>query len=203
MTLSRNESNPVSIYIQKMKLLSLNISTNPLERARDAHRLLSFLESIFCSKATGTVFMYLLGRGAATSWLIQVDLELPEATAYRALKRLRALKIITETWKIPKHRESRGGPRPKVWALVGASTEEVARAARDHQRALTPYYRVAEEFVQYLLEEVISHSRDNDITHMKIMQEAQLILAEPAQTRRSISQLAASILTEQGIKVWN
>ena len=199
----RNESNPVSILIQKMKLLSLNVSTNPLERAQDAQRLLSFLESIFCSKSTGQVFMYLLGRGAATSWLLQVDLELPEATTYRVLKRLRSLKIINETWRIPNNKDVRGGPRPKVWALLGASTEEVARAARDHQRALTPHYRVAEKFVQYLLEEVISRSRGNDITHMKIMQEAILKLEVPTQTRRSISQLAVSILTEQGIKVWN
>lgn len=198
-SLARNEGNSVSIYIQKMKLLSSNDSTNPLDRAMDAQRLLSFLGGIFSSKATGEVFMYLLGRGATTSWLLQVDLELKEPTAYRTLKRLRALKILRETWKIPNNKDIRGGPQVKVWALLGASKEEIARAGRDHQRALTPYYRVAEEFVQYLLEEVI----DKDITYMKILQEARLKLEMPTQTCRSVSQMAATILKEKGIPVWN
>ncbi len=143
--------------------------------------------------------MYLLDRGATTSWLLQVDLEIPEATAYRTLKRLRALELITPEWKIPNSKNSRGGPRPHVWALLDSTSEDVARAARDHQRALTPYYRVAEDFVQYLLEEC--YIRD-EITYMQLMKEAKLKLDMPNQTIRSVSQLAATILSERGIKVW-
>ncbi|GAI16172.1 unnamed protein product, partial [marine sediment metagenome] len=147
MTLSPDESNPNIDIIKKLKLLLLYKSTNPLDRARHAQRLLSFFESIFTSGSTGAIFLYLLDRGAATSWLIQVDLEIPEATAYQSMKRLRAMKLITPEWRIPKQKGSKGGPRPVVWALLDSSVEDVARAARDHQRAQSPNYRVAEKLV--------------------------------------------------------
>ena len=184
--------------IQKMKLLSYNDSTNPLDKARDAQRILSFLEGIFKSPATGKVFMYLLGRGAATSWLIQVDLELPEATTYRVLKKLRAMGLVTPEWKVPKSKHSRGGPRVLVWALLDSHAEDVARAARDHQRAQSPNYRVAEEFVQHLLTDVIK----DEITYKQILQEARDNLTISTQRIRDVSELAATILHEKGIKVW-
>ncbi len=196
--LSRDESNPHILIISKMKLILYNESINPLDRVREAQRLLSFLESIFKSPATGKVFFYLLGRGAATSWLIQVDLGLPEATTFRALKMLRAMELITPEWRIPKSKHSPSGPRPLVWALLGSSKEDVARAARDHQRAMSPNYRVAEDFVQYLLEDFV---RD-EITYKEILQHAKGKLEMSTQRIRDISQLAATILTEKGIKVW-
>jgi len=53
---------------------------------------------------------------------------MPEATAYRALKQLKSLGFIVPALKVSKVKNSRGGPRPNVWALEGASQEEVARA---------------------------------------------------------------------------
>jgi len=194
----RDEDNSYTIYIQKMKLLSYNDSTNPLNKARDAQRILSFLEGIFKSPATGKVFMYLLGRGAATSWLIQVDLELPEATTYRVLKKLRAMGLVTPEWKIPKSKHSRGGPRVRVWALLDSHAEDVGRAARDHQRALSPNYRVAEDFVQHLLTDVIK----DEVTYKQILQEARGQLDLSTQRIRDVSEITAVILKEQGIKVW-
>jgi len=184
--------------IRKMKLLLYDESDNPLDKVREAQRLLSFMESIFASGTTGAVFLYLLDRGAATSWLLQVNLEIPEATAYQALKRLRAMELITPEWRIPRQKHSKGGPRPMVWALLDASTEDVARAARDHQRAQSPNYRVAEEFVQHLLTDVIK----DEITYKQILQEARDNLTISTQRIRDVSELAATILHEKGIKVW-
>ena len=160
--------------------------------------MLSFLESIFSSGSTGAVFMYLLERGAATSWLIQVDLELPEPTVYRVLKKLRVMELITPESRVPKSMHSPSGPRPLIWALLASSTEDVARAARDHQRAMSPNYRVAEKFVQYLLEECIHE----EIDYKQILQEAKHKLTMSTQRIMDVSQLAATILKEKGIKVW-
>jgi len=195
---SRNGDNWDTNTIQKMKLLSYNDSTNPLDRARHSQRILSFLGSIFKSPATGKVFMYLLGRGAATAWLCQVDLELPEATVYRVLKRLRAMDLVTPEWRIPREKHSRGGPRVLVWALLDSESDDVARAARDHQRALSPNYRVAEEFVQHLLTDGILE----EITYKQILQEAKQKLTMSTQRLRDVSELTATILKEKGIKVW-
>jgi len=196
--LARNEDNSDIINIGKMRLLLSNESINPLDRVKEAQRLLSFIESIFKSGSTGAVFMYLLDRGAATAWLLQVNLELNEATVYRSLKRLRAMGLVTPEWRIPKQKRSRGGPRPMVWALLDASIEDVAHAARDHQRALSPNYRVAEELVQQLLPECIQ----KEITYTKIMKEAGNKLAGSNQRIRDISELASIILKENGIRVW-
>lgn len=196
--LSRNEDNPSIDIIRKMKLLLYNESIMPLDRVREAQRLLSFIESIFKSGSTGEVFLYLLDRGAATSWLIQVDLEIPEPTAYRALKRLRAMGLVTPEWRIPKEKKSGGGPRPMVWALLDSSKEDVARAVRDHRRALSPNYRVAEEFVQYLIKDFI---RD-DITKTRMREIARIKLDMSIQRTLDVVELAATILTEKGIKVW-
>ena len=53
---------------------------------------------------------------------------MPEATAYRSLKQLRFLGFVVPALKVSKVKRSKGGPRPTVWALEGASQEEVTRA---------------------------------------------------------------------------
>lgn len=181
-----------------MKLLFYNENNLPLDRVREAQQLFSLLHSIFKSETTGAVFMYLLDRGAATSWVLQVNLEIPEATVYQALRRLRRMELITPEYRIPKGRLEKGGPKAMVWALLTATPENVADAARDHRRALSPNYRVAEEFVQYLLEECIQ----DDITERQILEHAKHKLTMNSQRIRDVTELSATILREKGIKVW-
>ena len=76
----------------------------------------------------GEVFTYFCLHGATTAWTLQNDLDMPEATAYRALKQLRSLKIVVPALKMSKTKRSKGGPRPTVWALEDTSLEEVTRA---------------------------------------------------------------------------
>jgi len=133
---SRNGDNSKIELIRKMRLLLDN--DEPLDRIRESRQLFSFFDHIFRSGATGKVFMHLLSRGATTAWLLQVDLEIPEATVYQALKRLRTMELITPEYRIPKGKHSRGGPRSVVWALLTATPEEVAWAARDHRRVHSP-----------------------------------------------------------------
>ncbi|GAI17369.1 unnamed protein product [marine sediment metagenome] len=73
-------------------------------------------------------FTYFCLHGAATAWNLRNELDMPEATAYRALKQLKILGFIVPALKVSKITHSKGGPRPTVWALDGASQEEVARA---------------------------------------------------------------------------
>jgi len=196
--LSSNESNSQKIMIEKMKLLLYDESNNPLDRVKEAQRLLSFLKSIFMSPTTGAVFMYLLDHGAASSWVLQVNLEIPEPTAYQALKRLRSMQLITPEMKITRKRYGKGGPRPIVWALITATTDDVACAVRDHHRSLSPNYRVAEEFVQALLPEI----HQEQITYTMLLLKANQSLEMSKQRIRDVTELAALCLQEKGIKVW-
>jgi len=121
-TLPADEDNPVYDIIQASKALFK-------QRESDStHTILSKLRSIFASKAISEAFTYFCLHGAATAWNLRNELDMPEATAYRALKQLRSLGFIVPALKVSKVRQSKGGPRPTVWALEGASQEDVARA---------------------------------------------------------------------------
>jgi len=83
------------------------------------------------------VFTYFCLHGATTAWTLQNELDMPEATAYRALKQLRNLGFVLPALKMSKIRHSRGGPRPTVWALEDASLEEVTRAYYEMYERMT------------------------------------------------------------------
>lgn len=201
--LSPNGSNP-DIYkiIEKMQLLLLYGGDNlPFQRALRAERLLSFLKSIFSSKAVGEVFVYLLDRKACTAWLLQVHLNMPEATAYRALKRLRSLGVLEKIIKIKRSVKSAGGPRPTVWALIGASRVDIADVVGEHHRSLSPKYRVAEEIVQAMMKDFMSIRVKQEITRKEI----HFVLNEFKMPYRKydVQLFIEQIFKAKGIKVWD
>ena len=174
---------------------------NLTKRVVAVRELVAFLESIMSSAATSEVFFYLLEQGAATAWLLQVELQMSEATSYRALKRLRKMDLLIDATKIRHQHDTRGGPRPVVWALQGTPPEKIAGAIRKHQRALSPKYRVAEKFVQDILEPHLNRDPSGKgITFNQIIRYSR---GQTAPYRnRDIADLAVTILTMKGIKVW-
>jgi len=121
-TLPVDEGNPIGDIIHAFKALFK-------QRDSDSTRtILSKLRSIFGSGAVSEVFIYFCLHGATTGWEIQCELDMPEANAYRALKQLKTLGFVSPALKASKVRHSKGGPRPTIWALEGASQEEVAKA---------------------------------------------------------------------------
>lgn len=135
MTLLVDEGNLVGDIIQAFKRLFKQ------RDSESARIILSKLRSIFTSKVVSQVFTYFCLHGAATGWTIQRELKMAEATAYRALKQLRELGFIVPALKVSKIRYSKGGPRPTVWALEGASPKEVADALNRHYRLRPPESR--------------------------------------------------------------
>ncbi len=201
MKLSSTRSNSKTELIRKIRLLLPNGENNLTKRVVAVRELVAFLESIMRSAATSEVFFYLLEQGAATAWLLQVELQMSEATAYRALKRLRVMDIVIDATKIRHQHNTRGGPRPTVWALYGTPPEKIAGAIRKHQRALSPKYRVAEKFVQDILEPHLN--RNTSAQGITLNQIIKYSRGQTAPYRnRDIADLAATILTMKGIKVW-
>lgn len=96
--------------------------------------VLSTLRGIFKSKATSKTFVYFLLHGAATTWTLQCELNMPEPTVYQTLKNLHDIEIIAPAEKMSKVKRRKGGPRPILWALDGATTEEVNEARRLHYK---------------------------------------------------------------------
>ena len=198
--ISQNESNFRKYVEVYRRLLLLNEENNLASTLKNIQELLSFSEKIFSSSAIAEAFLYFCLQGASTAWVLQNELNMPEATAYRALKRLRCLGIVVPALKVSKVRNSKGGPRPTVWALEGASTEEVARALRLHYRMLSPKFRVAEGVAQSIMDEYIAKRNVYEISYKEIViqvKEMKIPFRTP-----DIANLAADYLHDKGIKVW-
>jgi len=129
-TLSADDGNPVYDIIQVFKLLFK-------ERESDSGRgVLSKLRSLFSGEHRSRVFVYLCLNGAATAWEIQCELKMAEATTYRALKELKAIGLVVPALRAARNKRVKGGPRPIVWALEGASPREVADGLKRHYQML-------------------------------------------------------------------
>lgn len=184
--------------ITKIKLLLSYKSNNPVEHWRHVGKILSILESVFSSPATGKALSYFCQHGAATAWILQVHLDMPQGTAYRALKKLRALGLIEEHIILSHKRGSSGGPRTRMYALKGADAMEVAKAIRTHNRALSPKYRHAEKLIQSPL--IVSRmDLLNEVKRTDLLAVAREQL-KPSMIVDTVY-IAMELLREQGVKV--
>jgi predicted transcriptional regulator len=193
----RNFGKFIEVYRQ---LLLLNENNNLATTLKNIQELLTFTEKVFSSSAVAEVFLYFCLHGASTAWVLQNELTLPEATAYRALKRLRSIGIVVPALKVSKVKSSKGGPRPTVWALEGSSNDEVAKALRLHYKLLSPKFQVAETVAQTILDEYIIKRKVDEISYREIVVQVKE-LRVPFRTP-DIADLAATYLNERGIKVW-
>ena len=187
----------IEVYRQ---LLLLNEKNNLSTTLKNIQELLTFTEKVFSSPAVAEVFLYFCLHGAATAWVLQNELSVPEATAYRALKRLRSIGIVVPALKVSKVKSSKGGPRPTVWALEGSSNEEVAKSLRLHFKLLSPKFQVAETVAQTILDEYITKRKLDEISYREIVVQVKA-LRVPFRTP-DIADLAATYLNERDIKVW-
>jgi len=188
-------------YIETYRrLLLLNDGNNIAGALKNIQELLSFGEKIFSSQSVAEAFLYFCLHGAATGWILQTELSMPEATVYRVLKRLRALNIIKPAIKMLKVKNSKGGPRPTVWTIDGTSTDEISQAINLHFRTLSPKYRVAENVAQTILDEYMNKRRVQEITYKEIIVHIKEMMI-PFKTP-DIAELAADYLLESGMKVW-
>ena len=187
----------IDVYRQ---LLLLNENNSLATTLKNIQELLTFTEQVFSSSAVAEVFLYFCLHGASTAWVLQNELSLPEATAYRALKRLRSMGIVVPALKVSKVKNSKGGPRPTVWALEGSSNEEVAKSLRLHFQLLSPKFQVAETVAQTILDEYITKRKLDEISYREIVTQ---VKAQGVPFRApDIADLAATYLNERGIKVW-
>jgi len=148
----------------------------------------------------GQAFLYLCRHGAATGWLLQVQLGFSETGAHRVLRKLKALGVVEPILKVPQRRMRRSGPMPTIWGLVGhCSDEEVARAVTLHYRALSPKYRAAEKVAQTILDE-FTEDRPLEVRYIDIMQKVRAM--KIPYSGPDIADLAAQYLHEKGIKIW-
>ena len=194
-----NHDNNASICIALFKKLISSFGYNGSdEELQIIDKLFSFCETIFSSKTTGKIFLYLCLHGAATPLTLHYKLKIPEASVYRALKRLKALGLAEPALKFSCP-GVRGGPRPTVWMLKNADPSDVAKAAEVHKRLLSPKYRFAEEVAQTLIDrftagEVREISYKELLLHVKELRIPFNAL--------DVADMVAWYLQKRGVKVW-
>jgi predicted transcriptional regulator len=182
------------------KLLLLNEKNDLSTTLKNIQELMSFSEKIFSSSAVSEAFLYFCLHGAATAWVLQTELGMPEATVYRALKRLRAMGVVVPALKVSKVKRSNGGPRPTVWSLESAHADEIAKALKHHYRMLSPKFRVAEEVAQTILDQFVEKDAPMEISYRDIIvkvRELKIPYRAP-----DIADLTAQYLYEKGLKIW-
>ncbi len=180
--------------------LLLNEKFNIATTMKNIHGLLTFIERIFSSPATAMTFAYFCVYGAATSWILQNELDMPEATTYRTLKRLRSMGILSPALNVRKVKESKGGPRPKIWALEDCDPASVATALQLHYKLLSPKFQIAEKVAQTILEDYILKRGLKEIPYKDIILHIKA-MKTPFRVP-DIAQLASTYIQERGIKVW-
>ena len=197
---SRDDSVPILYIIRAFQIILRYDRINPKTALAYDREILSACGRIFRSDAIAQAFLYLCRHGAATGWLLQVQLGLPEATAHRVLRNLRALGIVEPILKVPQRRMKRSGPMPTIWGLKGhCSDEEVARAMTLHYRTLSPKYRAAEKVAQTILDE-FTEAQPMEVKYRDIMLRVKAM--KIPYSGHDVADLAAQYLHEKGIKVW-
>jgi len=197
---SRGDSVPIYYIIRAFQIILRYDRINAASQLAYDRKILSACGRIFRSDSIAQAFLYLCRHGAATGWLLQVELGVPEATAHRVIRNLKALGIIEPILKVPQRRMKRSGPMPTIWGLVGhCSDEEVARAVTLHYRTLSPKYRAAEKVAQTILNE-FTGERPMEVNYRDIMQRVKTMKIPYSGV--DIADLIAQYLHEKGIKVW-
>ena len=193
--------NNFSKYVEVFrKLLLLNEKNDLATTLKNIQELMNFSEKVFSSKAVAEAFLYFCLHGASTAWTLQAELNMPEATVYRAIKRLRAMGIVVPALKISKVKSSKGGPKPTIWALETATGDEIAKALKLHYRMLSPKFRVAEEVAQTILDQYLEQDQPMEISYREIVitvKELKVPFRAP-----DIAELTAQYLHERGMKIW-
>jgi len=187
--------------IKSFKLFIKSCEKQPSKNLIRLYKILSKLGGIFRSNANSQIFVYMIEKGAATAWIILNDLNIPEASVYRALKYLRTSKFIKPAIKTSKRIiKSKGGPRSTVWAIIGASDEEISNALQRHYKMLSPKYIVAEDVAQKILDEYLIKRNIEEITFREILIKVKELKIPFRST--DVANLTEQVLRDQGIKVW-
>lgn len=206
--LSNIESNPVYYIIKKIRLITLIESINPDSSPLVSPELVPISESnlkdvgrILTSDSLRRVAWYFLDYGAATSYILQFRGNVPEASAFRHIKTLRKMGVVVSAIRSRHPVDARGGPRPTIWMVPDAESDQIREAQKLHKRLLSPKYLYAERMAQLILDEYILVK---DVTEISRKEYIELLMDRKVKRSMIPDLVMISIpyLKEKGITVW-
>jgi len=155
---------------------------------------------ILISDSLRRVTWYFLDYGAATAYILQFRVDVPEATSHRHIKSLQKMGVVVPAVRSRHPVDTRGGPRPTIWMIPDAEFDQIRETQKLHKRLLSPKYVTGEKLGQLILEEFLEPRKLEEITGRKVW-----AVAREHKIRGELSDIvffAMNYLTEQGIKVW-
>ena len=204
--LLQHENNSVYNILYEIKLLLSLGENNSFSDAMNSHELLSYSEKdldqvgkILSIRDLRKMAWYFLDYGAATATILQNRLGITGPTTYRYMKDLKAFKFIFLAVRVRKARGKKGGPRPEVWMVPDAKTDDINDAQRLHKNLMNPKYLYAESMAQLMLDEYILVKEITEISKVKYIEFLRDRKVKPA-VIPDIVMISIPYFKEQGIR---
>ena len=154
--LSQNDTNSIYNKVNGIKLLLSFYNNFACLPDSWTDELLSFHEKIVRSKATSRTLIFLCRFKAATMATLMRSLpEIPEVTLYRTLKDLIRMGLVITPVRGGTSRHRKGGPRPRIYAILGYEPENIAKARERDALSQMPQGVSVERLTQLIMEEYV------------------------------------------------
>lgn len=144
------------------------------------------------------IAFYFLEKGAATSLILQNELNYQKRTVNMKLAALKVFGVIEPAHKL-REPHFRGKP-PTMYQTPDATVDQINEAYELHRKLRSPKYRAAREVAQTILEDYLSKKPTMEITYTEIV--VQVKKMKISFNTPDIADLAAKYLHEQGVRIW-
>jgi len=147
-----DENNPVYIILILKQLLSLFMTITDIGSIGKAYELFSKMR-IFKPKLTTVLFYFMRAKAATCKVALQDINFISEAQFYRMTRELRKSGLIEFHHKARSSRK--GGPRSSVYAMPGATQDDVLNAIRKEHERFNPMYKTSARVLQVIMDDFI------------------------------------------------
>jgi len=193
------ESSPLSYPNPIIELLLSYDSSNPFNPIQRAKTLLSWAESIVTSEIRKEIVFYLLENPASTTRVLLENINFPESSLHRELKKLVQLEIVEPIVKA-RYVKSIPGRSPGIYGLKGHwRPDDIANAVEKYRQLKAPNYALIKTVSQSIMEDFLSPRMQTEIKFMEINQ----FCKETCKGYYSldISKKVANYLTNKGVAI--
>lgn len=161
-----DENNPRYIILILKQLLSLFMTVTSIGSLTQAHQLFSQMR-IFKPKLA-TVLFYFMREQAATGQVALQDINfISEAQFYRIIRELKYAGLIFPHQRVRASRK--GGPRSLVYAIHGATQDDVINAIRKEEERSNPLLQTSHRVYQIIMEDFIEPRGLKDFHYNQVL----------------------------------
>jgi hypothetical protein len=192
-----DENNSQYIILILKQLLFLFMTATPIRSATHAYQLFSKMR-IFKPRLA-TILFYFMRDQAATPQVVLQDLDfISEAQFYRIVRELKTAGMIVPHQRV--RSSKKGGRRSLVYAIEGATQEDVINAIRKEEERSNPLLQTSRRIYQIVMDDFITPRGLKDFHYNQVLAVAKQ-LKMSGFYRVDVTKQVCKLLQHQGIKV--